>query len=404
MTGARRSAPLAAGLGCLVAIVVVAAATWHADETALSPIEPDGAWGTAYLLAVLASFPLYVGGAWLVRRHGAPVIAVAAIAAAIQLTPLAAPLLYSTDAYTYWDYGRIGAVHGGNPYVDPPSDWPDDPAYSLMGAQWHDTTSAYGPLWTMTSEGVALAAGDSADRAAWLFKTIAAVASVALVLAAAAAAPAGRAFAAAFVGWNPVLALQFAGGGHNDTLMMAFPVAGLALLAVGRRRLGAALWPVGIGIKWLPLIFLPLLAARYRRGFGWRGLAISALAVAAVATGLYGIHWIHAASPISSQLKRASSTSIPHYAELWLGVPQYRVTQVLAILFAVAYLWLLRSAWRGRSRLGLTAGLFCLSLAWLPAWYVAWPVSLAAIERDRAARWIALGLTAWLLRDAIAFP
>jgi hypothetical protein len=63
---------------------------------------------------------------------------------------------------------------------------------------------------------------------------------------------------------------------------------------------------------------------------------------------------------------------------------------------------LLRSAWRGRTRLGLTAGLFCLSLAWLPAWYVAWPVALAGVEDDRAARVLALGLTAWLLRDAIA--
>ena len=71
------------------------------------------------------------------------------------------------------------------------------------------------------------------------------------------------------------------------------------------------------------------------------------------------------------------------------------------MLFVIAYLWLLREAWRGRMRLGLTAGLFCLSLSWLPAWYVAWPISLAATEEDTAARWIALGLTAWLLRDAI---
>ena len=31
-------------------------------------------------------------------------------------SPLAAPLLLSTDAWTYWDYGRIAAVHDANPY------------------------------------------------------------------------------------------------------------------------------------------------------------------------------------------------------------------------------------------------------------------------------------------------
>lgn len=400
-----RALPVAVGGGCLAAIVLVTIAVWQADERARSPIEPPGSWGVVYWGAVSAAFVLYVLGAWLVRTRGATVGAVVAIAVVIQLVPLAAPLLYSTDSYTYWDYGRVQAVHAGNPYVDPPSDWPDDPAYALMGSQWHDTTSAYGPLWTVTSAGVAKAAGESPDTAAWLFKLIAGIGAVALVLAATALAPPGRkAFAAAFVGWNPVLAMQFAGGGHNDTWMMALPLAGMALAARGRRDLGAAFWPLAIVVKWLPMIFLPLLMARDRRTFGWKGLAISGGVVAALSTLVYGFHWVHAAAPISSQLRRASSTSIPFYVEKWLDVPQFRVTQVLAVLFALAYLWLLRQAWRGNARLGLTAGLFCLSLSWLPSWYVAWPVSLTAVEDDRAARWVSLGLTAWLLRDAVATP
>jgi hypothetical protein len=42
------------------------------------------------------------------------------------------------------------------------------------------------------------------------------------------------AFAAAFVGWNPMLALDFAGGGHNDVWMIAFLLGALALAS--RRR------------------------------------------------------------------------------------------------------------------------------------------------------------------------
>ena len=60
------------------------------------------------------------GGLWLLRRRGAAWRSVLVLAVVIQLVPLAAPLLLSTDAWTYWEYGRIAAVHDGNPYVDEP--------------------------------------------------------------------------------------------------------------------------------------------------------------------------------------------------------------------------------------------------------------------------------------------
>ena len=108
----------------------------------------------------------------------------------------------------------------------------------------------------------------------------------------------------------------------------------------------------------------------------------------------------HAAT--TGVLPEVLEAMLPYYTEKWTGIGQYRVTEVLAVLFGLAYLWLLRDAWRhGHARLGLTAGLFCISLSWLPAWYTVWPVSLAAIEDDAVARWIAVALTAWLLRDAV---
>ena len=48
-------------------------------------------------------------------------------------------------------------------------------------------------------------------------------------------------FAAAFVGWNPVIAVHFAGGGHNDALMIAL-VLGAALAVRGRPQLAGAAW------------------------------------------------------------------------------------------------------------------------------------------------------------------
>ena len=99
-----------------------------------------------------------------------PVRVVLALGAAIQLVPLAAPLLLSTDAWTYWGYGWIASDGGGNPYVDPPADFPQSPAAAYVGADWRDTTTVYGPVFTLLSEPVALLAGSSADAAAWLFR------------------------------------------------------------------------------------------------------------------------------------------------------------------------------------------------------------------------------------------
>ena len=59
----------------------------------------------------------------------------------------AAPLLLSTDAWTYWSYGWIGARGGGNPYVDTPEEFPDNPALPYMGSglAGHDDASTGRP-------------------------------------------------------------------------------------------------------------------------------------------------------------------------------------------------------------------------------------------------------------------
>ncbi len=73
-----------------------------------------------------------------------------------------------------------------------------------------------------------------------------------------------RAFAAAFVGWNPLLAVHFAGGGHNDALMMVLVLSALAWSAAGRTNAAGAAWAAAIAIKWVPSIFLVLRAVEAR--------------------------------------------------------------------------------------------------------------------------------------------
>ena len=84
---------------------------------------------------------------------------------------------------------------------------------------------------------VALVSGSSAAAAAWIFKMLAALGVLACVVLAARLAR-DRPYAAAFVGWNPLFAIHFAGGGHNDALLMALTSARSFSLPPG-----AADWP-----------------------------------------------------------------------------------------------------------------------------------------------------------------
>jgi Glycosyltransferase family 87 len=387
--------------------VGLAAASAWPDDSPLEPLHgghPEGAerWAWLYLGAAVGAFIAYVAGLRLLIARPARVLPVAVLALAIQLAPLGAPLLLSTDAWTYWGYGRIAAVHDGNPYEDEPSQFPDDPAFPFIGTEWHDTTSVYGPAFTLASEPIAETAGASEDAAAWIYKTLAALA-VCAAAALAARLSVRRSFAWAFVGWNPLLALHFAGGGHNDAWIAALVLAALALAAVGRRGLSGGVWALAIAVKWVPVVLLPLHALAERshgRRLAYAGLGTAALLIAGLATWRYDLAWVGALGPLAGNAGEGTSFALPRRLEQ-IGVPYELAVAVLVAGFAVGYLVLAREAWRGHARLALAACLLLLATPYLVAWYVVWAVPLAAAEDDRLAQLLALGLSAYLLSQAV---
>ncbi len=359
-------------------------------------------WAWIFLGFLVAAFAAYVLGLALLSRGSASLRGVAALAAAIQLVPLGAPLLLSTDAWTYWDLGRIAAVDGGNPYRDPPSRFPHDPAFGSVGTAWRDSGSVYGPAFTLASEPLALAAGTSPDAAAWLYKALGAAAMLAAT-ALAVRLSTRKAFSAAFVGWNPLLAVHFAGGGHNDAWLAALVLAALALAGARRPGLAGAAWALAILVKWVPLVFLPLRALEARssgRRVSHAGFAAAAAVVGALATWRYGLHWLGGFGPLARNANRETSFALPHRLGQ-LGVPRALSLGAFALAFVVAYAWLAREAMRGRARLGLCAGLLLVATLYLAPWYAAWAVPLAAADDDRTAQWLAVGLSAYLLRQTV---
>jgi hypothetical protein len=258
----------------------------------------------------------------------------------------------------------------------------------------------YGPAFTLASE--SFASLESRDAVAWVWKSLAALCVLAAAFLAARLS-ARPAFALAFVGWNPLLAVHFAGGGHNDAWPAALVLGALVLGRRGRVQSAGVAWAAAILVKWYPLLLLPLRAVQARatgRRVGHLGFAAAAATVIAVATWRYGGGWLEAFGPLARNAGRETSFALPHRLEQ-LGLPHAAAIALCAAGFAGAYAWLLREAARGRDRLALATGLLLLALPYRAGWYVGWTVPLAAAEDDEPAQWLALALCAYLLRQAI---
>jgi alpha-1,6-mannosyltransferase len=354
----------------------------------------------------VAAFCAYLAGLAVLRRHVVPVRPVAVLDVAVQLVPLGAPLLLSTDAWAYWAYGWIG-TNGGDPYADEPSAFPASPAYPYMGDAWRDTTSVYGPAFTLATEPLALVAGDSANAAAWTYKALGAAAMAAAALLAARIAR-RRALAVAFVGWNPVVAVHAGGGGHNDAWVAAALAAALALGAARRPAAAGASWALAVLLKWVPLLFLALHVLAARSGarrpssapFVVGGVAATA-AVAILACWRFGLDWLAVVVPLAGNAALETSYALPARLQQ-LGVPEAAALVLAGAAFAAGVVALGRKAHRdGQACLGRAACLVLLTTPYLIVWYLAWAVTLAAADEDRIGRAGVLVLSAYLLPQTI---
>jgi hypothetical protein len=386
-----------AGAAVAVAVAVAVAATRHAPHADGSPVDPGGAWQVAWVASVLVALALYGAASLLLRRRPLSLRAAVICAVFIQVAPLAGPLLLSRDVFLYWAEARLVTVHHTNPYVAPPSRYGADPATAEASAQWRTQTEPYGPGWVALGSVPALAAGTSRSEASLLYRVLATLGILAAL--AVLALRTRSAGAVAFLGWSPLVALHFAGGGHSDAWLALALVVGVAYRGTAA---GGAAWPLGASLKGVPVVLLPLELARARLRFParfWAALVGVGAAVVLAATALFGTRWAtasaigaHGTSPIGG---------VHYLTELGL---RHRYAVVAgALVFLAVYGVLLREAWRrGRARISIAATALCLCSSLLRPWYAVWPVALAAVEEDALAQWLAYGLSVYVvLADAI---
>ena len=379
-----RKTAVAAGVLCLAGVAVVVAAYSEAGHAASTPAGAPGDWERALQVALPVSFAAYVVGLLLLRRAAASAGPVLALVVAIQLTPLAGPLLFSQDARIYNVLGTIS-----DPYAR---------RKALGGGE------TYGPLWMLVSRPLARLDGGASDGSAYVFRVLAVLCILAIVALVWKLAR-RKVLAAAFVGWNPLIAFHYAGAGHNDALMMVFVLGALVLASIERPQGGGASWAAAIAVKWTAgWLFLLWAIERFRqrRSVGLPGFLLAGLVVLVVSFSAYGTDWLAALSNLSYE------EQLPHPSLGMLGWLQdagisFRPAWHLAVAIQVAVLGVFAlSAWKQRLRLGLAAGVLVLCAPRIDPWYALWPVSLAAADDDDGwGRIFAVALSGFLLADTI---
>jgi hypothetical protein len=301
-----------------------------------------------------------------------------------------APPLFSADVFGYIDYSRLGQLHGLDPYTHGAAAAPGDPVTPFV--RWHDVPSPYGPLFTGLGYPLAHV---SIPLALWTYKAVAALASLGCAaLTWLIARRAGREplSATLFVGLNPLLLAYGVAGAHNDLLLGAVVLGGVALAVGGHERLAGAQLVLAAGLKASAGLALPflLLGAR-RRGAVLTGALAGAAVVVVTAAALFGSHAFGFVAQLHGQQELVATHSVPSQVSRALGHPGLTAgVRLGATLFvAVSLTWLLWSTYRGMEWVA-AAGWATLAVlvgtAWLTPWYIVWALPLAAVSGDRRLR------------------
>jgi alpha-1,6-mannosyltransferase len=362
---------------------------------------------------IWAGFAAYLGAIAWAPRLGRRFIWTAIVLLLVVFACL--PPLLSHDVYSYIDYARLEVLHGLDPYVHPPRSAPADPAFPQVA--WTETTSAYGPLFTLATYPLAWL---PVEVSVYLLKAISAAAVLATTLLVSRLAPArgiDPLRAAAFVALNPLVLVHVVGGPHNDGLAVLLMTLGIAGMLTARPATAGGAFVAAAAAKVSAAIAIPfaLVAAPSRPPTGLKaihistyrpvgrllaGMAVAALVVALVGSLVFGDNWLHAFTLAGENQGRTSHMSIPITTARLTGLGADAVRICAGALYALLVAYLLIWSYRGgdwlRAAAWATTGLL-LATAWLLPWYLLWPLPAAALSRDRALQLLVLALTAFQL-------
>jgi hypothetical protein len=358
--------------------------------------------GLAYAL-IWVGFAAYLAALWVAPRVGRRLVR--ATIALLVLGFTLSPVLLSHDVYSYVDYARLGVLHGLDPYVHPPSAAPADPAFGAV--EWTQTTSAYGPLFTLATYPLAWLTVGQAVAALKVAAGVSVLALAALLARLAAWRGEDPSRAAILVALNPLVLVHVVGGAHNDGPAMLLSMLAVGAVLAGRQLSAGAALVAAAAVK-LPAALLAPFALLGLRDEGAGRLLVGAGAasalIAVAAWSAFEWHWLEAFSLAGENQGRTSHMSVPITAARLTSLDPEPVRIAALLLFAGLFGCLLAWTWCGGDWVraaGWASLALLLATSWLLPWYLIWSLPLAAISRDRALQALVIALTAFQLTTRI---
>lgn len=317
----------------------------------------------------------------------------------LHLIVFVGPILLSQDVFSYVAYGRLGVLHGINPFSHGPAAAPHDAIYRYIGLQWRHVASAYGPLFTLLSYPLAPL---GLIGAVWVMKLVALASSLGIVvLVWKCAVRLGRdpLPATLIVGLNPLLILYGVGGAHNDLLMVALLMLGVWFTLGDRDALGGAAVMAAAAVKVTGGVVLPFIVVARRRLHAITGAAGAFVAIGVVSVALFGTHALDFLGVLKREASFVGSDSFPNEVAHLFGLPGVYPSDrsLLHLGLALVLVYLAYRVWRGYDWLsGSAIALVAISVlsTWLLAWYTLWALPLGVLARDRRALVVVLAVQA----------
>ena len=191
---------------------------------------------------------------------------------------------------------------------------------------------------------------------------------------------------------NPLYVIYGLGGFHNDLVMMLAMMAAVALMLTprpsARREAAAALVVAGALIKATVAVLLPFMLLARRRVAPLLGALGALVAGAIIAFLAFGSHGVDIVSALNRDAAFVSTDSFANEIAHLFGKPgvfpvDHDLLKVALVLIVLHLLW---RTWRGYDWVAASGwSLLAISVTstWLLAWYILWPLPLAAVSRDR---------------------
>ncbi len=331
-----------------------------------------------------------------VQAHASSIAAIVAVIVVWAIPLLLGPPLGSRDVYAYAAQGRL-ADEGFDPYVEGPSALGDDPILASVDPLYLDAPAVYGPIFIAVSSQVSAASTDLV-LIVLVFRALAVAALVATAFAVHDIARGlGRDPADALVLTmaNPLVLLHLVSGAHNESLMLAFLVGGVA---IGRRPhlrlLGVVLCAFAAAIKmpaflgvafvaWPWIIHSASFAQRLLRTVVAGALAFVVIALAGHFTG-WGWGWVDSitgAKPVDAYL--SLTRLVGGAVQVLTGVESDEVLTLVRLgglgLAGIAAGWLLlRESHRSPRALAGALLVFAVLHPTTQPWYLTWGLILWA--------------------------